>query len=180
MPIETINQFLALGTIAMQVVVIALIAAYALRTRYQRAAQTVSLVSGWAIWAAFLLSVAGIGLTLFYSEIVGYVPCGLCWFVRIFLYPQAFLYGVALWQKRHDVADYALSLAIPGAIIALYKHYLEMGGGALLPCPASGAGECTRRYVFEFGYVTMPIMGFTLLALLIVLMVYLRQSRKVD
>jgi disulfide bond formation protein DsbB len=178
MPIETINYTLALGTVAMQIVAVVLIAVYVTRARYVWAASLYTLTARWGIWVAFLLSLAGIALTLFYSEVVGYVPCGLCWLVRVFLYPQAFLYGVALWQKRVDVTDYALSLAIPGAIVALYKHYLEMGGGEILPCPASGVGECARRYVFEFNYMTLPLMGFTVLVFLVILMFIVRGSRR--
>lgn len=175
--IETTNFLLGLGTIAMQVVSVALIIAFFTRTKSELSATIVRHTRAWALWAAFLLSVAGLLLTLYYSEVVGYVPCGLCWFTRIFFYPQAFLFGLALWQKRTDVMDYSLVLAIPGALIALYKHYLELGGGELLPCPASGTGDCGKRYIFEFDYVTMPLMGFSLLLLLIILMIYLRSQR---
>ncbi len=178
MPVETLNFFLGLGTIAMQVASVLLLIAFFTRDRFALSASIVRHTRVWGLWAAFLFSVAGIVLTLYYSEIVGYVPCGLCWMTRIFFYPQAFLFGLALWQKRTDVMDYSLVLAIPGAIIALYKHYLELGGGELLPCPASGAGDCGKRYIFEFDYVTMPLMGFSLLLLLIILMIYLRSAQK--
>lgn len=177
-PVESLNFVLGLGTIAMQVAAVVLMAAFFTRATYPLSAQIVEHTRAWALWAAFLLSTAGIILTLYYSEVVGYVPCGICWFTRIFFYPQAFIFGLALWQKRQDFMDYSLVLAVPGAILALYKHYLELGGGELIPCPASGAGSCAKRYIFEFDYVTMPLMGFSLLFLLIVLMVYLRTQRK--
>lgn len=175
MPVETLNWFLGLGTIAMQVAAVVLILAYVWREKSPLARQILRQTRAWALWVAFALSAAGVVLTLYYSEVVGYVPCGICWMTRVFFYPQVFIFGLALWQKRNDFMDYSLVLAVPGAILALYKHYLELGGGELIPCPASGAGDCAKRYIFEFDYVTMPMMGFSLLLLLIVLMVILKR-----
>lgn len=178
MPVETLNWFLGLGTIAMQAVAFVLVIAYLWREKSPVLNQIASLTERYALWAAFILGFAGVLLTLYYSEIVGYVPCGLCWVTRIFFYPQVILFGLALYKKDDGVADYSLALALPGAVIALYKHYLEMGGSEVLPCPASGAGDCSKRYIFEFGYITMPMMGFSLLVLFIILMLFVRARRR--
>lgn len=177
--VESINWFFALGTIGMQVVAIALFAAYLLQTRHPIFASVSRQVGEWGMWAVFVLAIAGTGLTLFYSEIVGYVPCGLCWLVRVFLYPQVILLGLALWKKDRSIADYSLALSIPGALVALYTHYLQMGGSSIVPCPASGVSDCAKRLVFEFGYVTMPMMGLTLLGLMIVIMLVVRSRQSV-
>jgi disulfide bond formation protein DsbB len=175
-PVETLNWFLGVGTIALQIITIALVLAYLLRDKYSFARTAVREVGEYGVWAAFLLSLAGTVLTLYYSDVVGYVPCGLCWLTRVFFYPQVVLFAVALWKREKSIADYSIALSIPGAVIALYTHYLQMGGNKLLPCPASGVGDCGKRYIFEFGYVTMPMMGLSLLVLLIVLMYIVRRS----
>lgn len=175
-PVESLNFVHGLGTIAMQAVSVALILAYFWRDKSQVARDTLAYAKKWGLWSAFWLSLIGVGLTLYYSEVIGYVPCGLCWLTRVFFYPQVLLFAVALYkQEGSRVADYSLALSIPGALIALYKHYLELGGTEILPCPASGVGSCSKRYIFEFGYVTMPMMGFSLLVLLIILMVILKR-----
>lgn len=177
--VELLNYILGVGTIAMQAVSVGLILAYFWRDKSKVARDTLALAHTWGLWSAFWLSLIGVGLTLYYSEVVGYVPCGLCWMTRVFFYPQVLLFAVALYKHEGSrVADYSLALSIPGAIIALYKHYLELGGSELLPCPASGVGDCGKRYIFEFGYVTMPMMGFSLLCLLIILMIIIRSPRR--
>jgi disulfide bond formation protein DsbB len=176
MSVETLNWLLGIGTIGMQVLSVGLILAHLWRDKSPLARDIIRFATQWGLWGAFWLSLAGVGLTLYYSEVIGYVPCGLCWLTRVFFYPQVLLFAVALYkQEGARVADYSIALSIPGAVIALYKHYLELGGSELLPCPASGVGDCGKRYIFEFGYVTMPMMGFSLLVLLIVLMVILKR-----
>ncbi len=176
--VEFINWFLAVGTIAMQVIAVALALVYAWRDTHPLARDIAAQVGQRGLWVAFVLALAGSALTLYYSEIVGYVPCGLCWLVRVFVYPQVILFALALYKRDSSIADYSLALSVPGALVALYTHYLQMGGASLVPCPASGVADCGKRLVFEFDYVTMPMMGLTLIALLIILMLFVRRSSR--
>ncbi len=185
MPVETINYLLALGTLAMQIGGVTLLVAYFLRSRYQIFADISESVTQWGLLAAFILSAIGSVLTLFYSEILGFPPCPLCWWQRIFLYPQAVLFGLALLKRdartrgdeRGDrtIADYSIALSIFGLGVALYHHALQVLPSGSLPCPAEGAVSCAQRFVFEFGYITFPLMAATLFAFFIVLMLFTRQ-----
>jgi len=55
---------------------------------------------------AFLVSLAASLFSLLYSEILNFAPCYLCWWARVFLYPQVLLFGVALWNKDRNVIKY--------------------------------------------------------------------------
>ena len=48
---------------------------------------------------SLVVVLSGIFGSLFYSEIAGYTPCALCWWQRVFLYPQAIILGIALFKK---------------------------------------------------------------------------------
>lgn len=123
-----------------------------------------------SVFIAFLAALASIVGSLFYSEIIGYPPCTLCWWIRIFLYPLAAIFGIALYRK-HDAKtafSYALPLIIGGALVSLYYSYFSLGGESLLSCTAEGGG-CDRLYVKEFGYITIPMMSLTLSAYLLLL-----------
>jgi len=116
---------------------------------------------------AFFVSLSATIISLFYSDVVGFEPCKLCWFQRIFMYPQIFILGLAWFRKDHKIIDYALILAVVGGLIALYHNYIYYGGTSLFPCDAFGSGvSCTKRYVFEFGYITIPLMSLTSFLLL--------------
>ena len=111
---------------------------------------------------AFFVSLFAVLVSLFYSEVAGFEPCKLCWLQRIFMYPQIFILGLAWFRKDHKIIDYALTLAIIGGLVALYHNYIYYGGTSLFPCDAFGLGvSCTKRYVFEFGYITIPLMSLT-------------------
>ena len=179
-PVETINYWLSLGTIAMQVAGVVLLIVYFLRKRFPDLEDIARMLGTWGLALAFLTTLAGSALTLFYSEILGIAPCSLCWLQRVFLYPQVVLFALAIWKKDSRAADYSIALSLLGFVVALYQHYLQMGGTSLVPCPATAdkAVDCSVRFLFEFNYITFPLMAATLFAFLIVLMLFVRRTSR--
>lgn len=122
-------------------------------------------VSNWlgrnAVPLAFLVVLAAVSGSLFYSEVVGFEPCVLCWWQRVFLYPLAVIFGLALWKKNHTAFFYATPFALLAAFIATYHSYVYLGGTSILPCTALG-GACSKVYVMAFGYITIPSMSLTI------------------
>ena len=176
--IESINYWLALATLVMQIVGIAFLALFFLRKKFEDLAPIALFLETWGLWIGLLITLGGVTLSLFYSEILGVAPCGLCWLQRVFLYPQAILFAVAIWKQERFIVDYSIALSIFGGVVALYQHYLQMGGASIIPCPAVATGaNCAQRYLFEFGYITFPLMSFTIFAFLIVLMLFVRNSK---
>lgn len=174
--IEVYNQWFGLGTLILDILTVAFLALYFLRTISPEFAPASMLISRGGLWIAFALSLFGIAATLFYSEVLGLAPCGWCWFQRIFLYPQAVLFAIALYKRDRSVADYSIGLSIFGGVIALYQHYLQMGGSALVGCPSNpGPADCAQRFMFEFNYITFPFAALSLFAFIIVLMLFVRR-----
>ena len=177
MSLDTLNFLLAAGTLAMQVAGAGFLAVYFLQKKFTDLQDISGLLSRWGLWLAFLLTLGATALTLYYSEVLGFAPCGWCWVQRVFLWPQVLLFAIALYREERAAADFSIAFSVFGGLAALYQHYLQMGGQALVPCPASGAGDCAQRILFEFGYITFPLMAATLFAFLIVLMLFVRKSR---
>lgn len=173
----SLNYWLALATLVMQVTGIAFLALFFLRKKFPDLEPIASFLSDWGLWIGFLITLGCVILSLFYSEVLGVAPCGLCWLQRVFLYPQAVLFALAIWRKDRDVADYSIALSVFGGSVALYQHYLQMGGANVLPCPAvaNEAVDCAVRFLYELGYITFPLMSFTLFAFLIILMLFVRR-----
>lgn len=118
-------------------------------------------------FAATLISTA---ISLFYSDYLGVLPCGLCWFQRVFIYSMMFILGYAWWKKDSKVWGYIQTLSIPGLIIALYHEYLQLGYSELLPCPAiASTVDCAKPTFLEFGFVTYPFMSVVLFTALLLL-----------
>jgi len=173
MDILTLNWLIGIGTVLMHVGVVALVVLYFIRD-----ARLETLVVRSALPLSFLLASFSVAMSLVYSEYFGIIPCGLCWLTRIFIYPQAILFAIAMWKKDMSIALYSIALSVPGVLVGLYHHYLQMGGGSVLPCPAAGEADCAKRFLFEFGYVTFPLVGATTFVLIIVLMMFVMRAQR--
>ncbi len=133
-----------------------------------------------ALWMSFVVVGAGILGSLFYSEILGFPPCLLCVIQRVLLYPQFFLFFIASFRARVTMIRIALALSILGAFVALYNTLLQMGIGASFCDVVSNGISCAQRFVFAFGYLTIPLMGLTAFLLIIILCLFtLRDVRVV-
>jgi disulfide bond formation protein DsbB len=139
--------------------------------------QTSRFIGQNAVKLALAVAVSAVFGSLFYSEIIGFVPCPLCWWQRIFLFPLPVILAVSLWKKDSAVFKYIVPLAILGTMVALYHSYFELGGSSLLPCTAEG-GACSRVYVKEFGYITIPTMSLTSFAFVLVISWFKKQYEK--
>lgn len=114
-----------------------------------------------------LLSLGAVLGSLFYSTVLGYEPCDLCWWQRVALFPIPLIFLVSWVKKNRTAFDFILPLASIDLVLAAYNSYLQWGGDPLIPC--STAVSCTKLYVYEFGYITIPTMSITVAVALIVL-----------
>jgi disulfide bond formation protein DsbB len=174
MILEIVNNVLASLTVIAQLFIIAGWG-YFLSRRKDPADKFLNFLGRQAVGLAFLVAVIATLASLFYSEIAGYPPCWLCWWQRLALFPQVILLGLALIKKENSVIDYSLTLLSGGILVALYHNYLSWGGSTLTACTASASGvSCLARYVFEFNYITIPLMSLSAFLLLILLLIVKR------
>ncbi len=130
-------------------------------------------------WAAFVSLVAVSG-SLYLSEIAGLVPCKLCWFQRIAMYPLLVVTGVALWRKDVGVWRYGLPLSVVGFGISAWHVTIQH-----LPCPEAatcqGGVPCSAIYLAFFGFVSIPVMAgaaFLLITAVLLLVRVLEGQRR--
>ncbi len=177
MDVATLNFVLALGTVGMQLGGLVLVALFFMRKEPGFVGQ-IALIRRLALPVALALTVVSTIMTLVYSDILGFEPCPLCWWQRIFQYPQVIILGMALWKEKYRGAaiDFSIVLSVLGAGVALYHHLLQMMPKGALPCPATGP-SCAEITLLEFGYVTFPMMALSLFVFLIVTMLFVRNVR---
>lgn len=179
--VEIVNKILSLGTIFLQLVII-LIAINLIFIRSQNN-KILLFFKKYTFYFGFLVALGAVFISLFYSEIVGFPPCELCWIQRIFLYPQLILFGMELYKRDRSIVDFSIVFATLGSLVSIYHVYIENGGSSSLGCavlvPANlNQVSCAFRYIYEFGYITMPIMALTLsLFIISILLNYKYMSR---
>src|SRR5699024_5463587 len=86
------------------------------------------------IWGITVVSTLG---SLFYSEILHFVPCELCWVQRILMYPLVIIYGVATMQRNVSIALPGLILSIIGVCVSTYHYLLQK-----LPALQAAGASC--------------------------------------
>ena len=122
----------------------------------------------WAlIFAAWLIaSIATLG-ALFLGEVMGVPPCNLCWYQRIFMFPLMLILPLGLFPFDRRMIRYALVLAGPGWLIALFHQLLALGviPESIKPCmPGIPCSETTLRW---FGFVTIPTLSLAAFSVLL-------------
>lgn len=134
-------------------------------------------LSQYTLYAAWLVSIVATLGSLYFSEIRGFIPCELCWYQRILMYPLAVILGIATFQNDRSVKKYILPLAVIGWSISLF-HYLQQkvpGFAAIKPC-ASGV-PCSAEYINWLGFITIPFLALIAFTLIVVFMLLTRKAR---
>jgi disulfide bond formation protein DsbB len=152
---DTIVAYAVLGVAGQAIVVLLALAALVGRGRLR------SFVWGYELWAAFVVAALATGGSLFFSEIAGFVPCDLCWFQRVCMYPLSLLTLLAAVHGDHRVARYLLPIPVVGACISVYHLLIENN---VLSEPSScriGGAGCAVKWIDELGYVTIPTLALT-------------------
>ena len=122
-----------------------------------------------SLWLAWLVAACATAGSLYFSEVAHYVPCRLCWFQRICMYPLAGILLVAAIRKDRNARWYALPMLVVGMCLSGYHYLIEwkpsLGDGAC------GIGpSCTDVWFRRAGFVTLAFMalsGFIAIAALL-------------
>jgi disulfide bond formation protein DsbB len=123
-------------------------------------------LEGYELWLAFLVSAVATGGSLFFSEIAHFVPCELCWFQRICMYPLSIATLLAALANDRRAARYLLPLPLVGAGVSVYHLLVENGVvKEAQACLISAPGGCGVKWIDEFGYMTIPTLALTGFAL---------------
>jgi len=173
-PYQTEQTFFTILTLlANAAVVLALLLALGAavsRTGRRLAGHVVDAVGPQAKWLAWLVAAVATAGSLYFSEIAPYVPCRLCWFQRICMYPLAAILLVGALLKDRRARWYALPFVAVGIPLAAYHFLMEQGVFSESSSCAVTA-PCAVPWFTELGFVTLAYMslsGFVLIATLLV------------
>lgn len=161
-----LNFSLGLGAILLQIVLLlALILLFLKKSNF-----LLDYIHDNFLYIGFIITFSATALSLFYSQIVGFLPCSLCWYQRIFMFPLVFIFGVAMYYGDRNIIKYIFSLSLSGLFFAIYQNYFYyFGENSSLPCDASGV-SCYQRLISEFGgYISFPMFSFIIFSAILVL-----------
>jgi len=130
-------------------------------------------LSAWNIlFTAWLVSMIATLGSLFFSEVMMFPPCIMCWYQRICMYPLTVILLVALFPLDTKVLKFGQPFVAIGLFFAVYQNllYYKILPESVQPC--SQGVSCTSDYINWFGFITIQLLSlvaFIVIALLLYL-----------
>ena len=108
----------------------------------------------------FIVSFVSLIGSIYYSNVVGLVPCDLCWYQRILMYPLLFLSTTSIIFSTKLSKRFIAALTVPGMFLALYHYLLQKFGLGAQFVTCSNGVSCQTIDVEFFGFITLPLLSF--------------------
>ena len=124
----------------------------------------------YALYGVFIVSLLAMLLSLYFSDVLGYAPCVLCWYQRILMYPLVVLSVMAIIFKDQKVYRYILPLSIIGTLVALFHNLLYWKIIPETAAPCLNGVSCTAKYLQLAGFITIPLLSLVAFIVITLLM----------
>ncbi len=124
-------------------------------------------------WIIAIIATAG---SLFFSEVMEYSPCSLCWYQRIAMYPLVIILWVGSKEKARTTFSFAMPFALLGWLTALYHNLLQYD---IIPEGASPCRQgvpCSINYIEWLGFITIPLLSFVAFSLVCGTLIFLKRK----
>ncbi|MDD3324890.1 MAG: disulfide oxidoreductase [Sulfurospirillaceae bacterium] len=131
------------------------------------------LLSWYLLFASWIVATIAMLGSLFFSEIMLFPPCVMCWYQRICMYPLVVIFLVALISPDRSVIKYSFPLVFLGIFLAGYQNLLHYGIIPESAQPCTQGVSCTSIYINWFGFLTIPMLSliaFTIIAIFLTIL----------
>jgi len=125
-------------------------------------------------WIVAAVSTMG---SLFFSEVMEFPPCVLCWYQRIAMYPLVAILLVGSFRGARESYAFAFPLVVCGWLVAVYHNLLHY---EIVPESASPCLEgvsCATVYIDWFGFITIPMLSFFAFTIIGSVMIYMKRTQ---
>ncbi|WP_040203775.1 disulfide oxidoreductase [Neobacillus jeddahensis] len=126
-------------------------------------------------WVAAIIATLG---SLYFSEVMHFIPCTLCWYQRIFMYPLAIMLGIAVYRNDKEIYRYVLPLSIIGMFISGYHTLLQKISYLQQFEMCTSGVPCSKDYINWLGFITIPLLAFIAFTIITVCMIMIVRSNK--
>ncbi|MGG3468227.1 disulfide oxidoreductase [Neobacillus pocheonensis] len=126
-------------------------------------------------WLAAIIATLG---SLYFSEVMHFIPCTLCWYQRIFMYPLAIILGIAVYRNDKGIYKYVLPLSIIGILISGYHTLLQKIPYLQQFEMCTSGVPCSKDYINWLGFITIPLLALIAFIIITISLVILARSQK--
>ena len=180
LPVKTMSVFFAVLALVCWAIAIALVVGALVRRsrrgrpgRLEPLRDDIGRVALPLAWMIALVTTLG---SLYYSKVMEYVPCELCWYQRIAIYPFAVILGIAAWRRDAAIRVYAVPVLAIGMVVPVYHTWIQAYPPSDGTSFCTADAPCTTRYVWEFGFVSLPFMALAAMVAMTALLLVARPA----
>ena len=126
-----------------------------------------------ALWLTSMVATLG---SLFFSEVMMFPPCVMCWYQRICMYPLTVIFLIGLITHDKKVFVYSMPLVAIGLFFAIYHNLLYYG---ILPesaAPCKQGVSCTSDYIKWFGFITIQFLSLVAFVINFILLLLFKRK----
>ena len=124
-----------------------------------------SRISDWlnrnSLYIALLTAWVAMCGSLYFSEVKGYVPCVLCWYQRILMYPLTIVIAIGLLRRDRHLPYIVLPFSVFGFFVSTYHYLLEKTDLFNSATVCKQGVSCTTQWINWYGFVTIPFLALT-------------------
>lgn len=121
-------------------------------------------------WGIALVAFLG---SLYFSEVMHFEPCKLCWYQRILMYPLVLMLGIAAVRKDHKQYLYVLPMSVIGLGFSTYHYLMQKTNWFASHANACGLIPCDTDYIDWLGFITIPLLAGIAFALITLLQIFI-------
>lgn len=114
-----------------------------------------------SLYVALLVAWVAMLGSLYFSEVKGYIPCDLCWYQRILMYPLTVILTVGLVTRDRNLPKIVLPLSTLGMFVSLYHYLLEKTDLFSHATVCRAGVSCTTLWINWLGFITIPLLALT-------------------
>lgn len=133
-------------------------------------------IRDYGLYLAWLVALVATGGSLYFSEVAGFIPCELCWYQRILMYPLAVILGIASYRDDRSAVLYSLPFSLSGAALSAFHYLLQKVPGLAELSPCREGIPCSGQYINWLGFITIPFLAFAAFVLISLLLAAARKG----
>lgn len=123
----------------------------------------------------FLVSLIATLGSLYFSEIRLYLPCEMCWYQRIIMYPIVLISFIGLIRNDLNSRIYLRAFSGIGILTSAYHYSLQKFSFIADSQPACTGVDCTVQYINWFGFITIPFLALIAFILIFTMSFFIKK-----
>ncbi len=134
-------------------------------------------LSSTLVLLCFIVATSATLGSLFFSEVMEFIPCSMCWYQRIFMYPLVIIFLINLLYPDDKLFKYAFPIVLVGLFFAIYHNLLMF---KLIPenvVPCVQGVPCSTEYINWFGFINIPFLSLIAYSIIFLVLVFGQKKR---